>query len=38
MLKIILTAAGAVIAVAAAGYIIAVAACIRMRYEDELLD
>lgn len=38
MLKIILTAAGAVIAVVAAGYITAVAACIRMRYEDELLD
>ena len=38
MLKIILIAAGAVIAVLAAGYIAAVIACVRMRYEDQLLD
>ena len=38
MLKIILIAAGAVIAVLAAGYIAAVIACAKMRYDDQLLD
>lgn len=38
MPKIILIAVGAIIAVLAAGYIAAVIACVRMRYEDQLLD
>ena len=38
MHKTILIAAGAVIAVLAVGYIAAVIACMRMRYEDQLLD
>lgn len=38
MIKIILIAAGAVIAVLAAGYIAAVIACAKMRYDDRLLD
>ena len=38
MHKTILIAAGAVIAVLAAGYIAAVIACVRMRYDDQLLD
>lgn len=38
MHKTILIAAGAVIAVLAAGYIAAVIACVKMRYDDQLLD
>lgn len=38
MIKIILIAAAIIIAVLAAGYIAAVIACVRMRYEDQLLD
>ena len=38
MPKIILIAAGAIIVVLAAGYIAAVIVCVRMRYEDQLLD
>ena len=38
MPKIILIAAGTVIAVLAAGYIAAVIVCVRMRYDDQLLD
>lgn len=38
MPKIILIAAGAVIAVLAVGYIAAVIACAKMRYDDQLLD
>lgn len=38
MPKIILIAVGAIIAVLAAGYIAAVIACVRMRYEDQMLD
>ena len=38
MPKIILIAVGAIIAVLAAGYIAAVIECVRMRYEDQMLD
>ena len=38
MIKIILIAAAIIIAVLAAGYIAAVIACVRMRYDDQLLD
>ena len=38
MPKIILIAAGTVIAVLAVGYIAAVIACAKMRHEDQLLD
>ncbi len=38
MHKTVLIAAGAIIVVLAAGYIAAVIACVRMRYDDQLLD
>ena len=38
MLKILLIIIGIVIGVIAALYLIAAAACLKMRYEDQLLD